>query len=510
MNRFNYLVKATGYLLLLVTIGIFTTSCDDNSGSTYPGSSKWKNGNGNNIYGEWIISETGDDGMELVLVRYAKNNTGRLEWLSSEILKEGKYHDLKMLKDPAFKIQMMRSVFIKQDEFIGLELGNEHDFNVQREAGTITFHGKVTGTRGYGDFEFTPNQAFMEYAQEKGYSSSSVNKGLNLFISNINKTYFDDLIALGYDHWPMERINEFVTHGVSISFIRDIHTLGYKDISPSKLVEFRKHGVSPEFVKEIQQAGYMDISPDNLVAFRKHGVTPEFIREIQQAGLRDISPDKLVKFRIHGVSSQFIKEVQQAGYRDGSPDKLIELRIHGGNDPNDVFKVPGKEGIPQSIVVNAGNLQRNDQGLQLGTSRREISMLPGGWILSMSRIIHTDDYIELYFKSTEYKAEASFTVVPYSGTLRDLQGKIPDTINQSFKSFTIRPGSRVHGEIDGLPSSAYIADYDNEGKKMTEYGTYILNEQYLGLFKLHAEKKSFDEIKTGFDSMVQSLKWKNK
>lgn len=75
MKRFNYLFKIIGYFLLLVTTGIFSASCEDNSGSPYPGSNKWKNGNSSNIYGEWIVSETGDDGMELVLVRYAKNST---------------------------------------------------------------------------------------------------------------------------------------------------------------------------------------------------------------------------------------------------------------------------------------------------------------------------------------------------------------------------------------------------------------------------------------------------
>ena len=59
-----------------------------------------------------------------------------------------------------------------------------------------------------------------------------------------------------------------------------------------------------------------------------------------------------------------------------------------------------------------------------------------------------------------------------------------------------------------LIKTTYIADYENEGKKMIEFCTYILIKEYLGLFELHVGKKAFDEIKTGFDSMIQSLKWK--
>jgi hypothetical protein len=349
---------------------------------------------------------------------------------------------------------MVRSVFIKQDEFTGLKLGKEHDFKVRREAGTLTFHGKVTGTRGFGEFEFTPDQTFMDYLQQLGYSRLPVDKAISLFTGNINKIYLDDLRALEFNHLPMDQLIAFVIHGVSIPFIKDIRALGYKDISS-----------------------------DKLIAFRIHGVSPQFIREIHKAGFRDISPDKLITFRIHGVNSK-----------------------------NEDHKTTGKEITSSNKgmnVINVGSLVVNNGRLQLSNSRREISLSLTGWYLITSSIIHTEDIIKLYFQSIYSKTKVSFVLEPHIGTLPESQDKTWQTLKQIYKNHKIRPESWVHSEIDGLPSTTYIADYDREGKKMIEYCTYILNKEHLGLFELHVERKAFNKIKTGFDSMIQSFKWKN-
>lgn len=145
-------------------------------------------------------------------------------------------------------------------------------------------------------------------------------------------------------------------------------------------------------------------------------------------------------------------------------------------------------------------------------SKFGISMsAPAGWHIFKSSITAPPFKMSLQIVSPELKAAEGFVVVPYPlDTLSHLRATTIPELKQIFKNFTPRPESWVHGEIDGLPSLTYIADYDKEGKKMAEYRTYILNKQQLGSFCLRTDKKTFDEIKTDIDSIVQSFKWNKK
>jgi hypothetical protein len=132
---------------------------------------------------------------------------------------------------------------------------------------------------------------------------------------------------------------------------------------------------------------------------------------------------------------------------------------------------------------------------------------PEGWHIVESAITGSLKML-LQIVSPELRAESSF-LVQHFGTLPNSQNIIKDmgTLKQFFKKVTLRPESWVYGEIDGLPSSTYVADYDKEDKKMVLYRTYMLNKKELCVFELKIEKENFDEVKTDFDSIVQSFKW---
>jgi tetratricopeptide (TPR) repeat protein len=138
-----------------------------------------------------------------------------------------------------------------------------------------------------------------------------------------------------------------------------------------------------------------------------------------------------------------------------------------------------------------------------------ISMIaPKGWhFVNSSLLTPTPFKMYLDILSPEIKAALNFVVVEHPGPLpSDFK-----VLKQMFKNFTLRPESWVYGDIDGLPSLTYIADYDSEDKKMVEYRTYVLDNQgMLGSFCLRVEKETFDEIKTDIDSIVQSFKWNKK
>ena len=57
-------------------------------------------------------------------------------------------------EDDESKGQWNSTVKFKKDEFTGLKMNQEHDFKLIREAGTLSFHGKLSPERGFGDFVF--------------------------------------------------------------------------------------------------------------------------------------------------------------------------------------------------------------------------------------------------------------------------------------------------------------------------------------------------------------------
>ena len=145
-------------------------------------------------------------------------------------------------------------------------------------------------------------------------------------------------------------------------------------------------------------------------------------------------------------------------------------------------------------------------------SESGISMsAPAGWHIVKSSLTGPLKML-LQIVPPELKAESSFFVVQHFGPLPTMQNILKElgTIKQVYKNITLRPESWVYDEIDGLPSLSFIADYDKEDKKMVAYRTYILDKQELGVFDIKMEKENFDEIKTDFDSIAQSLKWNKK
>jgi hypothetical protein len=136
---------------------------------------------------------------------------------------------------------------------------------------------------------------------------------------------------------------------------------------------------------------------------------------------------------------------------------------------------------------------------------------PAGWHILKSSVTGPLKML-LQIVPPELKAESSFFVIQHFGPLPTMQNILKElgTIKQVYKNITLRPESWVYGEINGLPSSTFIADYDKEDKKMVLCRTYILDKQELCVFELKIEKENFDEINTDFDSIIQSFEWNKK
>jgi beta-lactamase regulating signal transducer with metallopeptidase domain len=226
------------------------------------------------------------------------------------------------------KNRMSMSIHLDEDQFVGLDYGDDDEFILARDAGTFYFVGDFDGKgkklEGDGKFGFVPNDDF----EDKVDGNFDDHELFILAAKDVGFEYIEQMEKLGYDIDDGDDLVPLAIHGVSLDYVRELRESGY-EVSLDALVRFRIHGVDPDFVREMADLGYDDLPADELVRFRIHGVSPEFVHGMHEAGIDHISTDDLTRMRIHGVSPEFVRGMHEAGIEHISTDDLTRMRIHG-------------------------------------------------------------------------------------------------------------------------------------------------------------------------------------
>ena len=237
-------------------------------------------------------------------------------------------------------------------------------FQLRREAGTVSFEGTFKNGDGAGQFEFAPNRDYpaairalgVEFNLKRhGRSKSEDEQLFSLAVFDVSTSFIRSMQAMGYketlDKYVEMRIfnvtPEFIKemqsifgelssqklidsriHGVTPEYVRKMRAAGW-DLKFHQYMDARIHGASPEFAEEMRKLGYGNLSFNKLLDFRIHGVKPAFIAELRELGYKDLSAQQLLNMRIHGVTVEFIRELEKAGYRNVPVDKMVTMKIHG-------------------------------------------------------------------------------------------------------------------------------------------------------------------------------------
>jgi hypothetical protein len=252
-------------------------------------------------------------------------------------------------------------------------------FELRREAGTVTYEGTFKGGYGAGQFSFAPSRSYEAAIRALGVKGDRNKRGdgdiddedlLHLAIHDVSSAFIRSMQAEGFnetlDQYMAMRIfrvnpelvREFRAigftdldaqdlissqiHGATPQYIREMRAGGFNKLNMEGFVASRIHGVTPQFAREMGELGYKNLDFDDLTAFRIHGVTSEFVRELRELGYKNIDSDDLVAMRIHGVTPAFIRELRDAGYSNVPVEKLVSMRIHG-IDANFVKKMNGSK-----------------------------------------------------------------------------------------------------------------------------------------------------------------------
>ncbi|HYC88036.1 MAG TPA: hypothetical protein VEO54_02395 [Thermoanaerobaculia bacterium] len=240
------------------------------------------------------------------------------------------------------------------------------NFEMRREAGTVSFEGTFRNGKGAGQFTFAQDRSYIDKVRALGLEFEldkphrrrnrtdeedlfslalhdvstafiksmiaegyrvSLEKYLTMRIFNITPEYIREMRSLGFKEIDAEELVATKIHKVTPQFVRDMRAAGW-DLSLEELQSSAIHGATPAFAEEMRKLGYGNLDHDDLVSFRIHRVTPEFIEELRKLGYDKVKADDLVAMRIHRVTPEFIRELAAAGYENVPPRKLVEMRIH--------------------------------------------------------------------------------------------------------------------------------------------------------------------------------------
>ena len=68
-----------------------------------------------------------------------------------------------MFDEDNFRGEWNSTEYFEKDEFSGMQFDTEHEFSLNRDAGSMKLFGKISDVRGYGDFTFEPNKEFNDF-----------------------------------------------------------------------------------------------------------------------------------------------------------------------------------------------------------------------------------------------------------------------------------------------------------------------------------------------------------
>ncbi|HSW44833.1 MAG TPA: HEAT repeat domain-containing protein [Phycisphaerae bacterium] len=146
-----------------------------------------------------------------------------------------------------------------------------------------------------------------------------------------------------------------------------------------------------------------------------------------------------------------------------------------------------------------------DKPVQLADAELGVSMtLPAGWQFVRHKANH--EIIQLLPPGLDTWAVLAVD----KGSVENLsvrkvaEGEIR-VLKDHFKDYTVRKDSWQDLRVADLPAARFIADYQNDGKNMIEYRTYIVGKQAVYWFVFRIEKNGFDAMRATYDGIVGSF-----
>lgn len=204
------------------------------------------------------------------------------------------------------------------------------NFQISREAGTIQFEGTFRDGRGVGFFTFTPNTAFIQTLQGRGFTDITTSRLMSAVNVDLTLAFVDDFLSIGFPA-PL-RLKDAIKakiFNVNSAFVSELRSTGFDNLSLKDLVKARIFKVDSAFAAQVRGMGFENLTMRDLTKLQIHKVTPAYIGELRTEGLTNLTIRDVTKMKIHKVDGNFIREIKAEGYNPTTVKDLVKLKIHG-------------------------------------------------------------------------------------------------------------------------------------------------------------------------------------
>ena len=234
------------------------------------------------------------------------------------------------------------------DELTGLTQAQTQNgpanFTIQREAGQVAFTGNFNSGRGSGTFTFTPDRAFFDRMQQRGFDfykeepternvrrSTFEDRALTAFFLNVTAERADDLLVANFGKLDIDDLFKATIFKIDGKFMSEMKATGFPDLSMEDLVKARIFKIDANFVSQIRSMGYDKGDFESMIKFRIFKVTPEFLNELRSAGLSNISAEDIVKCRIFNIDAEYVRTAR-AKDPTVSIEDIVKMKLGVGRN----------------------------------------------------------------------------------------------------------------------------------------------------------------------------------
>ena len=202
------------------------------------------------------------------------------------------------------------------------------EFDLAREAGTLSFQGRLRGDRGTGEFRFVEDREFRETMRDLGYGRLDEDQVFAAALLDVGPRHARSMEALGLRGLDFDELVSSRIFQVDADFLADMEAVGFGDLDFDQLISFRVFEIDGESVRAARASGVGPLDADDVVAMKVHGITAKAVDEALGM-FPGADFDDVVAMRIHDITPEFVREAENMGFGPRELDDVMAMKIHG-------------------------------------------------------------------------------------------------------------------------------------------------------------------------------------
>ena len=201
------------------------------------------------------------------------------------------------------------------------------EFKLVREAGTIIFKGQFDGQEGFGHFQFTPADGYLDAIRKMGVEDVDDRREFTYFTLNIKKDYVDMIVHNGYPHISQRDLISFAAMKIDKEFIQEWRGSGFDDAeNPRTLISLKALKIDRAYADEMKAAGYDHLSIHDLISLKAMNVDRIYIRSLgRNSDNTPIPIREVISYKAMHIDSGYVEGLRKAGYTNLSRNEVTSL-----------------------------------------------------------------------------------------------------------------------------------------------------------------------------------------